>query len=135
MFGGYEHPVLSLAKRLVTPLVIFFSLNIAIVIEHQKFDGLHFLLGIFAFLIASHVFDSFEFFEGANSRGEGIAAHGRDLLIAWAIVLGILTAVGSFSGIIDNYKPRVLLLWSLLTPLLLFIGHSMVRAYLEAREA
>lgn len=131
MFGGYEHPALSLAKRLVTPLVIFFSLSLAVVIEQQKFDGLHFLLGIFAFLIASHIFDGFEFFEPPDLRGSGIATHGRNLLIAWAIVLGILAAVGSFSGIIEDYKPRVLLLWSLLTPVLLFFGHSLVRMYLE----
>ena len=62
MFGGYEHPVLSLAKRLVNPLVIFFSLIIAVVIEQQKFDGLHLLLGILAFLVASQVFDEFRLF-------------------------------------------------------------------------
>ncbi len=131
MFGGYEHPVLSLAKRLVNPLVIFFSLIIAVVIEQQKFDGLHLLLGILAFLVASQVFDGFEFFEVPNWRATGIVTHGRNLLIAWAIVLIILSAVGSFSGIIKDYNPRVLLLWSLLTPVLLFIGHSLVRTYLE----
>jgi len=131
MFGGYEHPVLSLAKRLVNPLVIFFSLIIAVVIEQQKFDGLHLLLGILAFLVASQVFDGFEFFEVPSFRGIGILTHGRNLLIAWALVLGILGAVGSFSGIIGDYNPRVLLLWSLLTPVLLFIGHSLVRTYLE----
>ncbi|HUW28409.1 MAG TPA: undecaprenyl-phosphate glucose phosphotransferase [Sulfuriferula sp.] len=131
MFGGYEHPVLSLAKRLVNPLVIFFSLIIAVVIEQQKFDGLHLLLGILAFLVASQVFDGFEFFETSNLRGSGIVTHGRNLLIAWALVLGILGAVGSFSGIIGDYNPRVLLLWSLITPVLLFMGHSLVRTYLE----
>ncbi|BBP03603.1 undecaprenyl-phosphate glucose phosphotransferase [Sulfuriferula plumbiphila] len=131
MFGGYEHPVLSLAKRLVNPLVIFISLIIAVVIEQQKFDGLHLLLGILAFLVASQVFDGFEFFEVSNLHGTGIVTHGRNLLVAWALVLGILSAVGAFSGIIEDYNPRVLLLWSLITPVLLFIGHSLVRTYLE----
>ena len=61
MFGG-EHPVLSLAKRLLNPSIVFFSLIVATALEHQKFDGLHLLLGVFAFLLASQVFDGFEFF-------------------------------------------------------------------------
>ena len=131
MFGGYEHPVLSLAKRLVNPLVIFFSLIIAVVVEQQKFDGLYLLLGILAFLVTSQVFDGFEFFEECSLRGTGSFTHGRNLLIAWALVLVILAAIGSFSGIVDDYNPRVLLLWGLITPVLLFLGHSLVRTYLE----
>ena len=131
MFGGYEHPVLSLAKRLVNPLVIFFSLIIAVVVEQQKFDGLYLLLGILAFLVASQVFDGFEFFEECSLSGTGSFKHGRNLLIAWTLVIVILTAIGSFSGIVDDYNPRVLLLWGLITPVLLFLGHSLVRTYLE----
>lgn len=131
MFGGYEHPILSLAKRLVNPLVIFFSLIITVVIEQQKFDGLHLLLGILAFLVASQLFDGFDFFEAPNVRGIGIFTHGLNLLIAWTLVLGILATVGIFSGLINDYNPRVLLLWSVLTPVLLFMGQSLVRMYLE----
>ena len=131
MFGGYEHPVLSLAKRLVDPLLIFVSLIIAVSVESKEFDGLYLLLGVFAFLIAAQVFDGFEFFELPYPRGSGIVTHGRNLLVAWCVVLVILAAIGVFSGIIRAFDSRVLLLWSLLTPVLLFIGHSLVRAYLD----
>ncbi|MES2366731.1 MAG: undecaprenyl-phosphate glucose phosphotransferase [Pseudomonadota bacterium] len=131
MFGGYEHPVLSLAKRLVNPLVIFISLIAAVEIQHQKFDGLYLLLGVMAFLVASQVFDGFDFFEKPIGDGARIFSHARNLLIAWALVLVILAAIGSFSGIASDYNPRVLLLWSLMTPVLLFMGHSLVRSYLE----
>lgn len=131
MFGGYEHPVMSLAKRLVDPLLIFVSLIISVSVGSTEFDGLHLLLGVFAFLVAAQVFDSFEFFELPHPRGSGIATHGRNLLIAWCVVLAILAAIGMFSGIIRAFDSRVLLVWSLLTPVLLFIGHSLVRAYLD----
>jgi len=131
MFGGYEHPFLSLAKRLVNPLVIFLSLIVAVLVGQQKFDGLYLLLGILAFLLTSQIFDGFEFFEERNLCDTGSLIHGRNLLIAWAIVIAILGAVGSVSGILDDYNSQVLLLWSLLTPVLLFIGHSLVRSYLE----
>ena len=131
MFGGDEHPVLSLAKRLVNPVIIFFSLVVAATLEQQKFDGLHLLLGIFAFLVASQVFDGFDFFEPSLSARRGNAMYALNLLVAWLIVLVILGAVGALSGIIGEYNARVLLWWMLITPLLLFIGHSLVRAYLE----
>ena len=131
MFGGYEHPVLSLAKRLVDPLIIFFSLVVAATLEQQKFDGLYLLLGIFAFLLASQVFDGFEFFEPSISAPRGNAIYALNLLIAWLIVLVILGAVGVLSGIIGEYHARVLAWWALITPVLLFMGHSLVRAYLE----
>lgn len=131
MFGGDEHPVLSLAKRLVNPVIIFFSLVVAATLEQQEFDGLHLLLGIFAFLVASQVFDGFDFFEPSLSVRRGNAAYALNLSIAWLIVLVILGAVGALSGIIGEYNARVLLWWVLITPLLLFIGHSLVRAYLE----
>ena len=131
MFGGYEHPVLSLAKRLVNPLIVFFSLIVAAALEQQAFDGLHLLLGIFAFLVASQVFDGFEFFEVSASARGGNAGYALNLLIAWLVVLAILGAVGVLSGIAGDYNARVLLWWVLITPLLLFAGHSLVRAYLE----
>jgi putative colanic acid biosynthesis UDP-glucose lipid carrier transferase len=131
MFGGYEHPVLSLAKRLLNPLIIFLSLVVATAFEQQKFDGLNLLLGIFAFLLASQVFDGFEFFEVPISARGGNAGYALNLLSAWLIVLIILGAVGTLSGIIGDYNTRVLIWWTLITPVFLLIGHSLVRAYLE----
>ncbi|MHB1174972.1 MAG: undecaprenyl-phosphate glucose phosphotransferase [Sulfuriferula sp.] len=120
-----------MAKRLVNPLVIFISLIISVEIVHQKFDGLYLLLGVMAFLVASQVFDGFDFFEKPIGHGDRIFTHARNLLFAWALVLVILAAIGSFSGIVGDYNRRVLLMWGLITPVLLFIGHSLVRSYLE----
>lgn len=131
MFGGYEHPVLSLAKSLVDPLLIFIALILATAIESQEFDGLYLLLGVFAFFVSAQVFDGFEFFELPYPRGSGIVTHGRNLLLAWGAVLLILATIGWLSGIIGAFNPGVLVIWSLLTPVLLFVGHSLVRAYLD----
>jgi len=121
MFGCYEHPALSLARRLVNPLVIFFSLILAVVLEEQKFDGLYLLLGSLAFLISSQVFDNFEFFEPAVSDPEAQRKHASSLLTAWLIVLLLLGMVGVLSGMLGAYNTQVLVWWSLITPLLLFL--------------
>ncbi len=132
MFGGYEHPALSLAKRLVNPLIIFLALIAAVAMEEQTFDGRYLVLGIFAFVMASQVFDDFEFFDAPISGNKrGTAYYALNLLIAWLIVLTILAAVGALSGMAGNFDTRVLMWWVLITPLLLFTGHALVRAYLE----
>lgn len=102
MFGGYEHPALSLAKRLVNPLIVFLSLVAAAALEQQKFDGLHLLLGILAFLVASQVFDGFEFFESPVSARRGNAIYAINVLIAWMMVLGIVGTIGMLSGIVGD---------------------------------
>lgn len=132
MLGCYEHPVLSLAKRVVHPLVIFFSLIVAVALEQQKFDGMHLLLGIFAFLLSSQVFDNFEFYEVSfTTTRRGYLNRVFNLLTAWLIVLFILGIVGLLSGVVSDYNARVLVWWGLTTPLFLLTGHSLVYAYLE----
>lgn len=134
MLGCYEHPVLSVAKRLVHPLVIFVSLIVAVALEQQRFDGLHLLLGSFAFLLASQVFDNFEFFEmppATRRRGYLTLNHVFNLSIAWLVVLAVLGIVGGLSGVVGDYDARVLLWWGLITPLLLSLGHYLVSVYLD----
>lgn len=132
MFGGYEHPALSLAKRLLNPLVIFLSLILAVEIAAPPFNGMHLLLGVLSFLIGSQVFDGFDFFEIRDAQQVGISRHGINLLIAWGLVIAILALLDLATGLIEAYDRKVLLIWVLLTPFLLFISQSAVRAYFEA---
>lgn len=132
MFGGYEHPVLSVAKRLVNPLVIFLSLIISVELASPPFNGLYLLLGVLAFLIGSQVFDGFDFFEIRNPQLTGISRHGINLLIAWSIVVVVLALLARATGLYGEFNQQVLAIWVLMTPVLLFISQSAVRAYLES---
>lgn len=131
MFEGYEHPALSLAKRLVTPFVIFFSLFVATAIEQQRFDGHHLLLATFGSLVVSQVFEGFEFFEPPFPVRGRETQHIINLLTAWLVALGALGAFGVLSGLHSQYDKGVLIWWSGITPILLYIAHSAVRTCLE----
>ncbi|ARU32520.1 undecaprenyl-phosphate glucose phosphotransferase [Sulfuriferula sp. AH1] len=131
MVGGYEHPALSLAKRLVNPLVIFVSLLIAVEVMSPPFNGMHLVLGVLAFLIGSQVFDGFEFFELRGQQAR-IGWHIVNLLIAWTITVGILIILDMATGMGDAYDRRMLMVWVVLTPVLLFASQFAVRVYLEA---
>jgi putative colanic acid biosysnthesis UDP-glucose lipid carrier transferase len=132
MVGGYEHPALSLAKRLVNPLVIFISLIIAVELASPPFNGMHLLLGVLAFLIGSQVFDGFDFFEIRDANQAGISRHGINLLLAWFAVIAILALLDLATGLSAAYDRHVLEIWAFLTPVLLYISQSAVRAYLES---
>ena len=131
MIKGNEYPILSLARRLVNPFIIFLGLVISVTLQAQHFDGLHLLLGVLAALVASKVFERFDFFDIPDPHNPGGMFHFRNLILGWLIVLAILALVGGLSGMIHVYDPDVLLVWSVITPIFLFIGHAWVRSYLE----
>ena len=135
MIKGNEYPILSLARRLVNPFIIFLGLVISVTLQAQHFDGLHLLLGVLAALVASKVFERFDFFDIPDPHNPGGMFHFRNLILGWLIVLAILALVGGLSGLIRVYDPDFLLAWSVITPVFLFIGHAWVRSYLEVLRA
>ena len=132
MNDGYEHPAVSLAKRLANPLIIFISLVLATAGIEHSFNGQYLLLGVLAFLIGAEVFDGFEFFNVSNDNRPNVGRHVISLLTAWLIVLSILFALGFASDTLNYFNFRVLLVWVLLTPLLLYLGQTVVRQHLES---
>lgn len=135
MVNSNEYSFLSLARLLVTPLIIFLGLYIAVVLQTQSFDGSHLLLGVMASLIASKSFERFDFFDIPDPRNPKKKAHFRTLIFAWLIVLAVLGIVGQLSGLIRIYDPGVLWAWSVLTPIFMAIAHAWVRNHLEVLRA
>ena len=130
MIGGYEHPALSLAKRLVNPLVIFISLVIAVEVAAPPFNGMHLLLGVLAFLIGAEVFDEFKFFDVTGANQTIIHHHFFNLILAWLIVVAIFGGLALVTNLYVFYDPKILWIWALLTPVLLLIAQLAVRIYL-----
>lgn len=135
MVKSNEYSFLSLARLLVTPLIIFFGLLIAVRLQSQNFDGSHLLLGVLAALIASKSFQRFDFFDIPDPRNPKSKAHFRNLIFGWVVVLTLLGIVGQLSGLIRIYDRGVLWAWSVLTPIFLFIAHAWVRNHLEVLRA
>ena len=135
MFTGNEYPVLSLARRLVNPFIIFMGLIIAITVHGQTFNGTDLLLVVLAALVASKSFERFDFFDIPDPSNPGGRFHFRNLVFGWSIVLAVLAVVGGLTGMTNLYDQDVLIVWSLITPIFLFIAHGWVRSYLEVLRA
>ena len=80
MFTGNEYPVLSLARRLVNPFIIFMGLIIAITLHGQTFNGTDLLLVVLAALVASKSFERFDFFDIPDPSNPGGRFHFRNLI-------------------------------------------------------
>lgn len=130
MLSGYEHPVLSLAKRLVNPLAIFGALIISVALTSPPFNGMHLLLGVLAFFVGAEVFDGFKFFEVQGASQTTITHHFLNLMLAWSIVVIILVGLAFVTDLYVFYTSELLLTWILLTPAMLWVIQSAVRAYL-----
>lgn len=135
MIKGNEYPVLSLARRLVDPAIIFLGLTLSVMLQAQSFDDSLLLLGVLAALVASKTFERFDFFDIPDPRNPGGRFHFRNLILGWLIVLCVLAVVGGLSSMIDIYDSDMLVTWSVITPILLFIAHASVRRYLEVLRA
>lgn len=135
MYSSNEYSFLSLARVLVNPIIIFFSLLLAVRLQSHDFDGSHLLLGILAALIASKSFERFDFFDIPDPHHPNSKAHFRNLIFGWVMVLALLGIVGELSGLIRIYDRGVLWAWSILTPMFLFIAHAWVRNHLEVLRA
>lgn len=133
MNEAYEHPALSLAKRLINPLVILFSLVVSVAATTQpSTKGPYFLLGVLAFLIGAEIFDEFDFFAATNEHKPSTSKHILGLSTAWLIVLGMLFVLGFATDTYRDFDSRTLWLWVLLTPVLLYISHTIVFKHLDS---
>ncbi len=132
MNNSFDHPALSLSKRLVNPATVFIALFFAVEITDPPFSGADLILGTLAFLLSAEVFDSFEFFELNLSGWTRSMRYASDLITAWLLVSGMLGLLGIASGAYVVFRHTTLWVWFFLTPVLLIISQSFVRAHLES---
>ena len=122
-----EMPLISFLRRLMDPLVIVGSLVAITLLFDVEFSGLYLVLAVIAFFISSQVFDELDPFHSWKKGHFG--AHGRDILIGWLIVVGILLFLGYATKLSADYSRRVLLTWIIVVPIALFTAHVAARAY------
>lgn len=119
-------PFVPVLERLINPCIIV-SMLVAIALSAGvEFNGYYLILSIITFFISSKAFDRVNLLR--SWRKVHFAAHGRGILIAWLIVIGILLFLGYASKLSAAYSRPVILAWFILTPIVLLISHVMARA-------
>ena len=118
-----------LSPPLTTLLVIFFSLWFYDITFGEKY----FVLGVISLLVATIVFKDSELNSSSTKITKTKTA--RLIIVNWLLTLGIIMGSVYFAGFTGRYPPKVLILWSTLTPLVIlsvfFITQLLLNQLLE----
>ena len=118
----------SLVRATVDPAIAIATLAGAAAWFDGRFDGAHLILALLVFAMT---------FPGsivraeprAGSRAEpraGSAALAVDVVTGWVPIVALLALIGWTSGMLGAFDPRVLVAWTLATPVALFAAHTLL---------
>ncbi len=123
-----EAPIVVLFNRLVAPLVVVASLFVAEQVYWGDFQREYQALSAVAFLVASQTFAALNLLRLGQRDHLGIDL--RKLITAWVIVMGILLFLGYAMKVSDLFSRRVLLTWTMVTPIALFVLQIVFRWFI-----
>lgn len=118
-------PLISVFERLINPCIIIGTLLAVTLLAGVSFDGYYLVLAIITFFISSKAFDRVSLLR--SWRKMHFAVHGRGILIAWLIVIGLLLFLGYATKLSDVYSRPTLLIWFIITPVVLILSHVIAR--------
>ncbi len=115
-------------QRVVDSTTVVASLGIVAMLWGIQFDGSYIALSIITFLLCILIFGRIGI--SSSRRLGGLRARSGKLLLAWALLIGILLFLAYATKHSEDFSRRVLLTWFLVTPPVLLFVHSLTRAVL-----
>jgi len=123
-----ENPTLALLRRLLYPVLVVATLLVCMNMYDETMDGYYLVLGIISFFISASLFDDLAVTRpmgGELWRGFG------GLLVAWIMTVAALIFLGYLSRLQHHYYMPAMEYWFFGTPIVLFVGHVGMRAYIR----
>jgi putative colanic acid biosynthesis UDP-glucose lipid carrier transferase len=118
-------PLISFFQRVLDPLIIMGTLYLCTIFFGEPFTGYALILMVLAFFISSAVYQHVDPYR--TWRSGRMMAYARDVIIGWAVTVGILVFLGAVSGLSYHYEGRVMLAWFIASPALLLFSHLAAR--------
>ena len=109
----------------IDPLITLVSYLLLLQYFKIELSGNYMMLAIVIFLLSSIIFrdaDSITSWQKGGLRAQSI-----NLLLSWGMFILIIYFFGSATGYILYFSKDFLLAWSLITPLIILIGHTVIR--------
>ncbi len=125
----FENATLALLRRLMYPVAVVLVLLGAMVYWDDYLDGYYMVLGIIAFFLSSHLFDDLSMLRpcGRGRFWNGLGS----VLFAWALTVASLMFLAYVTRLGYRFDLNVIWTWFGLTPLVLILGHFVMRAYIH----
>jgi putative colanic acid biosynthesis UDP-glucose lipid carrier transferase len=107
----------ALAQAALEPLVAQASLLAVTLAFDERFGGSYLILALILFSLT---------FPGNASSAGGVRALAVDVLTGWFVVVGLLLLIGWATQTLGSFDPRVLMVWALATPAMLFLARLLM---------
>lgn len=111
---GYALTSSGLMRALLGPALAALALPLCAAYFRQPVDGAYLILAIFVFALS---------FPGRSPRRGSLSGTIASVLSGWLLVVGLLLLLGWATQMLDHFDPRVLVAWTVLTPLLQIAVH------------
>jgi putative colanic acid biosynthesis UDP-glucose lipid carrier transferase len=118
-------PFVAFLNSLLCPGVAALSLLACTYAYGETFSGYYVVLAVLAFLIASQVFDDIDLF--LPWRIMELARITRTVLVAWAVVIGVVLFLGYATQLTGEFSYEVIVTWFAVTPLALLASIRVAR--------
>ena len=125
-------PHLFVFNALLFPLIAALNLATCAVLYAQPFGGRYFLIATLAFLLTNVILDTARV--QVHSGGNVWLTDLLDIGHRWLLVVGLVYGLAQVSGLSVQLNRQVLLLWTISTPLGMWITQLAVRAALQRRS-
>jgi putative colanic acid biosynthesis UDP-glucose lipid carrier transferase len=130
--GSVESPLVALARRWLSSLVVTMTLVICLVSLRQPLSRSYLALGLLAFLFSQRVFRPIDSQLGRRNSLPGLLKL-YHLLIGCISVLGSLTALGLLLNVTALFPRPVVFWWFGLTPVALLLANHFGERFINQR--
>jgi putative colanic acid biosynthesis UDP-glucose lipid carrier transferase len=120
--------LVRLLEVLMDPVVAVLTLRAVLWVFEVPFDTLYLVFSVLLFLTSYIVFKESNLCR--SWRSGGVRAQGKNTLVAWSLVLGILMVLGYLTKTSHLFSRPVIVVWAIVTPGAILAGHWLVRQVL-----
>jgi putative colanic acid biosynthesis UDP-glucose lipid carrier transferase len=122
-FGSLDPAHITVAKQGTLPIVVVLTLAVCVLISGRHVSVEFYALGLVTFLIAARVFSPLDLGNGKGSELPGKVV--SRVLLEWSCVVAVLVFIGASFKLTHVFSRDLILSWFLATPIAMLLVHSL----------
>jgi len=128
-----EPAVVFLLKSLLYPVIPLLTLLVCLAFEYDRPHGPYLLIAVLSFLGVANLLDIAPL---KNLSASVMALRSLfDITLRWALLMAFLFVLLEVSRLSENFNGTLLAAWALVTPVVLWVGESVARTFLQRASA
>ena len=122
-FGSLDPAHVTVAKQSIFPVIVVLTLAVCVLLSGQHLSLQFYALGLVTFLIAARVFSPFDL--GRGKRSGRMHKVVSRILLEWSCVVAVLVFLAFSFKLTHVFSRNIILSWFLATPIALLLADSL----------